>query len=126
MNTKIRTAIITLIAAGSFATATVAPAVSQADPANGPSVTCPGDGPAQPGDEKTTVVTIKFKNGTETTKIKEVCGSDGEWHVVTDREGAKQSHRPVVGGPVNTPPVLVAPPVTATPPVVVNPVHVTG
>jgi hypothetical protein len=30
MNTKIRTAIITLIAAGGFATATVAPAVSQA------------------------------------------------------------------------------------------------
>jgi Protein of unknown function (DUF1496) len=30
MNTKIRTTIITLIAAGSFATATVAPAVSQA------------------------------------------------------------------------------------------------
>jgi hypothetical protein len=32
MNTKIRTAIITLIAAGSFAATTVAPAVSQAQP----------------------------------------------------------------------------------------------
>ena len=38
-NTKIRTTIITLIAACSFATATVAPAVSQADPVEGDGAT---------------------------------------------------------------------------------------
>ena len=102
MNTRIRTIIISLIAASSFATATIAPAVSQAD-ATAP-VTCSGGG--KPGDKGVSTVTI---NGKVVKEAKYICGSDGQWHEVVNREGAK----PITPPTKTTPPVVTATPLRA-------------
>lgn len=91
MLTKTRTTLISLIAAASFATAAIAPAVSQADKAKpAPAVTC--DGGFQPGDIVENTYTRKV-NGkpdiVETTK--EICGKDGKWHTVSNLEISKTS-----------------------------------
>ena len=81
MLTKTRTAIITLIAAGSFATA-VAPAVSQADQKAGSTpTTCSGGG--QVGDEITVTVTVTRAGQSVSKSYTEKCGSDGKWHTVS-------------------------------------------
>ena len=106
MLSKTRTTIITLVAAGGFATATIAPAVSQADQKAGstPAVTCSGGG--QVGDEITVTVTVKRGGQSGCSKsYTEKCESDGKWH--TRRIPA-----------VN--PVVATPPVVAAQPVVVN------
>ncbi len=104
MNAKIRTIIISLIAAGSFATATVAPTVSQA--ADG---TCDAN---QAGDvvvheNKTTI------NGRTivTEKWTEVCGKDGKWHKSINFSPppkspiVKEGAAPVKGVVTSTPPL---------------------
>jgi len=74
-STKTRTILATVIAAGSFATATVAPAVSQADePVEAP-VTCSyGGATYQVGDRISVFSGAHYDNY--------YCGSDGEWHLV--------------------------------------------
>jgi hypothetical protein len=82
MNMKIRTIIITLIAAGSFATATIAPAVSQADPKSGSTpATCSGGG--REGDEITVTVTVTRDGQSVSKSFTEKCESDGKWHVIS-------------------------------------------
>jgi hypothetical protein len=75
---KITTSIVTLIAAAGFATATIVPAVSQADPIEGsgaPAATCSyGEGTYQVGDR------ISVINGAHYDNY--YCGEDGEWHLV--------------------------------------------
>ena len=76
-NVKTRTILATLIAAGSFATATVAPAVSQADPieGSGAPVTCSYEGGTyNVGDRISVISGAHYDNY--------YCGSDGEWHLV--------------------------------------------
>ena len=98
MNSRIRTLIIGLIAASSFATAAIAPAVSQAVPAA--PVTC--EGGAKPGGTMVKQFTI---NGTVVKEKKYICGSDGQWHEVVAREEAK----------ISTPPSTPRVPVVVTP-----------
>ena len=81
--TKTRTTIIALLASCSFAAASMAPAISHADPKSGGTTAITCSGGSKPGDirETTTNVTINGKwNLTASTK--EICGSDGEWHQV--------------------------------------------
>jgi hypothetical protein len=88
MRIKIRTIILSLLAAGGFAAASIAPAVSHADSkSKGKEVTCDG---AQPGDILETTVTVK-KNGKEVVSItrRQICGSDGKWHDVVSLEISK-------------------------------------
>ena len=100
MLTKTRTIIITLVASASFAIATVAPAVSQAETKSGSSpVTCSGG--SSPGDIKTTSTTTVIK-GTNGTKVKveetkEICGSDGQWHKVESLATSKTGPVSLVG-----------------------------
>jgi len=103
MNTKIRTTIITLIAAGSFATATVAPAVSQArDNEQGDAAICYYEGKAYSEGAK-----ITLQDGTVQT-----CKSDGTWG------------RTKKTGPVVTPPAITTVAVAPQPPVTTKPVGV--
>jgi len=96
MLNKTRTSLALFIAAASFATATVAPAVSQAATVKTKPATCTGG--FKPGDEKsvtTTVVVNGKKIGTET--IKSICGSDGKWHEVANLEVSNKPPRPPLG-----------------------------
>jgi hypothetical protein len=75
--TKTRTTIVTLIAACSLATATVAPAVSQAEPPEGEGapVSCSYNGESfAPGERISVFSGAHYDNY--------YCGSDGEWHKV--------------------------------------------
>jgi hypothetical protein len=87
MSPKIRTLILTVVASCSFATASFAPAVSQADSKDKAKVTCDG---SSPGDILETTVTVK-KNGKEVASYttKQICGSDGKWHDVSNLEVSK-------------------------------------
>jgi hypothetical protein len=106
MNTRIRKLIIGLIAASSFATATIAPAVSLAAPAA--PVTCDGGG--KPGDIVTIVTTVTV-NGkvTGTVTEKKICGSDGNWHTMVAFEGPKETRPPVVSKGIGILPTTAAP-----------------
>jgi len=89
-NTKIRTTIITLIAACSFATATVAPAVSQADPVEGEGtpVSCSYNGDTYGvGDRISVISGAHYDNY--------YCGSDGEWHKVEQSVTRKKIALPI-------------------------------
>jgi hypothetical protein len=98
---KTRTALITLIATCSFATATIAPAVSQAEPASGSGSATGCGGTSKVGDEITVTVTVKRGAQSVSSSYTEKCGSDGKWHIVSS----------VVSNPVSTaPPVVVARP----------------
>jgi len=112
MFTRTRTFLITLIAACSFATATIAPAISEAaKPVKSKEVTCSGG--AKPGDIKTTVT---FVNGKITLISQSVCGSDGKWYKVTNLETSQESNRSAVTEAASQP-VTVTPstvPATAT------------
>jgi len=82
LSTKIRTALVTLIAVGGFATATVAPAASQAAgktlaEKTPVAVTC--EGTYKPGDMRTVTITVNKKVIVIST---EICGSDGKFHEV--------------------------------------------
>jgi hypothetical protein len=76
LSSKIRTSIITLIAAGSLATAAAAPAVSQAQPREGDKpATCEYNGSTYGEGERISVlVGAHYDNY--------LCGSDGQWHLV--------------------------------------------
>jgi hypothetical protein len=89
-NRKARTTIITLIAACSFATATVAPAASQADPieGSGAPVTCSYEGGSyNVGDRISVISGAHYDNY--------YCGSDGEWHKVEQVVKGKKITVPV-------------------------------
>jgi hypothetical protein len=89
-NMKIRTTIITLIAACSFVTATAAPAVSQADPAEGQGtpVTCSYNGGTYGvGDRISVISGAHYDNY--------YCGSDGEWHKVEQSVTRKNIPLPI-------------------------------
>jgi hypothetical protein len=112
MNTKIRTTIVSLVAASSLAMAAIAPAVSHAE-AKSPAkaVTCPGG--YAPGTKADITQTVAGGP----TKIKHyICGSDGAWHQVVSLEGSQESTRPPVGKAIATPaPVTTNPaPITTT------------
>ena len=98
MLTKTRTTLITLIAACSFATATIAPAVSQAEPASGSGSATTCGGVSKVGDEITVTVTVKRGGQSVSKSYTEKCESDGKWHIVASRLS------PIV----TTPPVVVA------------------
>jgi hypothetical protein len=88
-NTKTRTILATLIAAGSFATATVAPAVSQAEPNEGQGeVTCSYEGGTyKVGDRISVFSGAHYDNY--------YCGSDGQWHLVEQVVAPKKSKLPI-------------------------------
>jgi hypothetical protein len=99
MLTKTRTTLITLIAACSFATATIAPAVSQAEPPGGSASATGCGGTSRVGDEITVTVTVKRGAQSVSKSYTEKCESDGKWHIVAS----------VVSNPVAiTPSVVVA------------------
>jgi hypothetical protein len=96
LSTRTRTIITSLIAAAGFATATLAPAVSQADKVapKTPAVTCPGSVSASPGDTRETTVTTKSADGSSVKETsKEICGSDGKWHTVATLETSGKTVR---------------------------------
>jgi hypothetical protein len=98
LSTRTRTIITTLIASAGFATATVAPAISQADKvaSKTPAVTCPGGVVGSPGDIRETTVTTKSADGSSVKETsKEICGSDGKWHTVATLEATGKSARPL-------------------------------
>jgi hypothetical protein len=110
MLTKTRTFLITLVAACSFATATIAPAASQAaKPVKSKEVTCSGG--AKPGDIKTTVT---FVNGKVTSISSSVCGSDGKWYKVTNLETSQETGRSVVAEAISQPVTVTSPTTPAT------------
>lgn len=85
MLTKTRTTLITLIAACSFATATIAPAVSQAEPASGSGAPTGCGGTSKVGDEVTVTVTVKRGSQSVSKSYTEKCEADGKWHVVSSQ-----------------------------------------
>jgi hypothetical protein len=88
--TRARTTIITLVAACSFATATVAPAVSQADPIEGegaPATCSYGGGTYNVGDRISVISGAHYDNY--------YCGSDGEWHKVEQVVKGKKITLPI-------------------------------
>jgi hypothetical protein len=89
-NRKARTTIITLIAACSFATATIAPAVSQADPIEGEGtpVTCSYEGSTYNAGERISVISGAHYDNY-------YCGSDGEWHKVEQSVKGKKITVPI-------------------------------
>jgi hypothetical protein len=101
MLAKTRTTLITLIAACSFATATIAPTVSQAEPASGSGSATGCGGTSKVGDEVTVTVTVKRGGQSVSKSYTEKCESDGKWHLV-----ASQVSNPVA----TTQPVIVARP----------------
>jgi len=107
LGTKIRRTIAALVASASLAGVAVAPAVSQADQKSGGGTATTCGGSSKPGDimETTTTITINGK-WDMTVKTKEICGSDGKWHVVVNLETGKGSNRPVGAPPVVARPLL--------------------
>lgn len=88
MLTKTRTTLITLLAACSFASATIAPAVSQAQPASGGGSATGCGGNSKVGDEITVTVTVKRGGQSVSSSYTEKCGSDGKWHIVSSLVGS--------------------------------------
>jgi hypothetical protein len=76
-STKLTTSIVGLIAACGFATATVLPSVSQAEPieGSGGATTCSyGEGTYQVGERISVISGAHYDNY--------YCGEDGQWHLV--------------------------------------------
>jgi hypothetical protein len=96
MLSKTRTTLITLIAACSFATATIAPAVSQAEPASGSGSATGCGGTSKVGDEITVTVTVKRGTQSVSSSYTEKCGSDGKWHIVSRVSNPLATTRPVI------------------------------
>jgi hypothetical protein len=91
LSTKTRTAIIALVASAGLASASALPAVSQARPiVKSTKVTCPdidGQGAGQPGELRTISWNVIQPDGSfKVEKETKICGSDGKWHTVLDRE----------------------------------------
>jgi hypothetical protein len=121
MLTKTRTLLITLIAACSFATATIAPSVSEAaKPVKSKEVTCSGG--AKPGDIKTTVT---FVNGKIVSISSSVCGGDGKWYKVTNLESNQETNRSVVAEAISQPVTVTETAAPATVTKVARPVTIT-
>ena len=97
--TKTRTTIIALLASCSFAAASMAPAISHADPKSGGTTAITCSGGSKPGDirETTTNVTINGKFAGSFT-YKQVCGSDGAWHTVASLVSNPLPSRPSFSG----------------------------
>jgi hypothetical protein len=104
LTTKIRTAVIAVVASAGLATASALPALSEARPVlKTPKVTCPdinGAGVGQPGELRTLEWNVIQSDGTfRIEKETKICGSDGKWHTVVNRE-VTGTTTPIVSGPV--------------------------
>jgi hypothetical protein len=91
LSNKIRTTIVALVASAGLASAAALPAVSQARPIiKGTKVTCPdidGQGAGQPGELRTISWNVIQPDGSfKIEKETKICGSDGKWHTVLNRE----------------------------------------
>lgn len=104
LSTRIRTSLIALVASAGVATASALPAVSQARPIiKTTKVTCPdinGAGAGQPGEQRTLEWNVIRPDGTwGVEKETKICGSDGKWHTVLDREVVTPVTPPIVYAP---------------------------